>query len=152
MNSAQNALNRIIKPEWRDLGSFVPIDRDTALAIIKEASASFEFDDIEFEWDAMRGLLDYYSETTGGDGTLLLLAETGRKLSRERSGDKSGLSILGTALRPTVMDPNRSTPALVVLQQDGSKELGWSGHSFWWPILAAPGTVEPCVFATKVAA
>ena len=30
------------------------------------------------------------------------------------------------------------------------KELGWSGYRFWWPILAAPGTVEPCVFANKV--
>ena len=100
----------------------------------------------------MRGLLDYYSDVIdGGNGKVLLLAETGRKLSRERSGDKSGLSILGGgAIRALVLDPLRSKPALVLLQQEGTTELGWSGHRFWWPILAAPGTVEPCVFATKV--
>ena len=82
---------------------------------------------------------------------LLLLAETGRKLSRARSGDKSGLSILGGgAIRTLVLDPLRAKPALILLQQEGTTELGWSGHRFWWPILAAPGTAEPCVFATKV--
>jgi hypothetical protein len=115
---------------------------------------TLEFSDNEFEWDAMRGLLDYYSDVIdGGNGKVLLLAETGRKLSRERSGDKSGLSILGGgAIRTLVLDPLLTKPALVLLQQEGTTELGWSGHRFWWPILAAPGTVEPCVFATKVVA
>ena len=101
----------------------------------------------------MRGLLDYYSDVRdGGDGKVLLLAETGRRLSREKSGDKSGLSILGggVVIRGLVLDPLRSKPALILLQQQGTKEDGWSGHQFWWPILAAPGTVEPCVFATRV--
>ena len=100
-----------------------------------------------------RGLIDYYSDAErGGDGTLFLLAETGRRLDRVRSGDKSGLSILGTALRPMV-DAARSKPALVLLQQDGSRDLGWAGNKrFWWPILAVPTDVEPCVFAGKVAA
>ena len=122
--------------------------------ILTIAEKTLEFEDNDFEWEAMRGLLDYYSDVhDGGDGKVLLLAETGRKLSREKSGDKSGLSILGGgAIRTLVLDPLRSKPALVLLQQEGSKELGWSGHRFWWPILAAPGTVEPCVFATKVMA
>jgi hypothetical protein len=112
-----------------------------------------EFSENEFEWNAMRGLLDYYSKLIdGGNGKVLLLAETGRKLSRERSGDKSGLSILGGAIRTLVLDPLRSKPVLVLLQQAGTRELGWSGYRFWWPILAAPGTAMPCVFATKVVA
>lgn len=154
MTNAQASLDRLVRPEYRDTGSFVPISRDVALEIIAAIEASFEFDDVEFEWDAMRGLLDYYSDVReGGDGTVLALAETGRRLSRERSGDKSGLSIIGGgAIRSLVLDPSRTKPALILLQQDGTRELGWSGHRFWWPILAAPGTVEPCVFATKAAA
>ena len=54
-----------------------------------------EFDNVEFEWDAMRALIDYYADVDkSGEGKILLLAETGRRLSREGSGDKSGLSIL----------------------------------------------------------
>src|SRR5260370_28208063 len=152
--TAERELDRIIPRDARDQQRFVEIDRGTALHIISVIEKTLEFADTEFEWDAMRGLLDYYSDVRdGGDGRVLLLAETGRKLSREKSGDKSGLSILGGgSIRSLVLDPLRSKPALVLLQQEGTTELGWSGHKFWWPILAAPGTAEPCVFATKVVA
>ncbi|MGA2050841.1 MAG: Z1 domain-containing protein [Terracidiphilus sp.] len=151
--AAERELNTLIPRSVRDNKTFIEIDRGTALHIIAIVEKTLEFSDNEFEWDAMRGLLDYYSDVRdGGEGKVLMLVETGRKLSREKSGDKSGLSILGGgAIRTLVVDPLRSKPALVLLQQEGSKELGWSGHRFWWPILAAPGTVEPCVFATKVA-
>lgn len=134
---------------------FVEISRDDAMKILRLSEKSFEFIGGDFDWDAMRGLIDYYSDIhAGGNGKVLLLAEAGREVNREKSGFKSGLSILGGSgeLRPLVLDSNRTKPALVLLQQSGTKELGWRGHTFWWPILAAPGTVEPCVFATKVAA
>lgn len=151
---AEKELSGLIPQAARDRQTFVEIDRGTAMHIISIAEKTFEFDGDEFEWDAMRGLLDYYSDVReGGDGRVLLLAETGRRLSRERSGDKSGLSILGGGkIRGLVQDPQRSKPALILLQQEGTRDLGWSGHPFWWPLLAAPGNVEPCVFATKVSA
>lgn len=84
-----------------------------------------KFDDTKFEWDAMRGLIDYYSDVReGGDGNLVVLAETGRRLTKEGSGDKSGRSILGTVLRSTVMNYGCSKPALILLQQEGTKEQG----------------------------
>lgn len=152
--AAARELTALIPSGARDTQRFIEIDRGTALHIIAILEKTLDFADNDFEWDAMRGLLDYYSDVRDdGDGKVLLLAETGRKLSRERSGDKSGLSILGGgAIRTLVLDPMRAKPALVLLQQEGTKELGWSGHEFWWPILAAPGTVEPCIFATKVVA
>jgi hypothetical protein len=153
LSAAEKELNGLIPSAARDSKSFIEIDRGTAMHILSITEKTFKFSDNDFEWDAMKGLLDYYADVRdGGEGKVLLLAETGRKLSREKSGDKSGLSILGGgAIRSLVLDPLRSKPALVLLQQEGSKDLGWSGHRFWWPILAAPGTVEPCVFATKVA-
>ena len=152
MKAAQADLERLIDPSWRDTDAFFEIDRDRALEIIDAAERSMTFDDVEFEWDAMRGLIDYYAEIRGpGTPGLLMLAETGRKLDREKSGDKSGLSIVGPKLRSMIVDPARTKPVLILLQQDGSKERGWSGNKFWWPILAAPGNVEPCIFATKTA-
>jgi hypothetical protein len=153
MSKAQAELDRLIKSEWRDSGEFVTVDRKTAIAIIDVIEKSMEFDSVEFEWDAMRGLVDYYSDAArGGDGKILVYVETGRKLSRAGSGDKSGRSILGTALRRKVLDQPRSKPALILLQQEGGRDLGWTAHKFWWPIVAAPTDAEPCVFATKVAA
>lgn len=153
MAATQAKLDVLIKPEWRDSKQFIAVDPKTALEIIDVIEQSMEFDSVEFEWDAMRGLIDYYSDVErGGDGKILIWVETGRRLSRAGSGDKSGRSILGTALRAKVIDPMRSKPTLVLLQQQGGRELGWTAHRFWWPILAAPADAEPCVFATKVAA
>lgn len=153
MKKAQDELDKMIPINIRDKKTFVEIDHKKALDILSLVESTLEFSDNEFEWNALRGLIDYYSDVRdGGDGKVLLVAETGRRISREKSGDKSGLSILGGSdIRRLVLDPSRSKPALIVLQQEGTKELGWSGHRFWWPILAAPGTVESCVFATKVA-
>lgn len=151
MASVQAKLDTLIKPDWRDAGAFVEVDRDAAFAIIDAIEGSMEFDSVDFEWHAMRSLIQYYAETTG-DGNILLWAETGRKLSKTGSGDKSGRSILGTALRRQVLDEPRTKPALILLQQEGGRDLGWTAHRFWWPIFAPPTDAEPCVFATKVAA
>jgi len=150
--AAERELRPLIPSGAVDTQRFVEVDRGTALHIIAVIEKTMEFADSDFEWDAMRGLIDYYSDAReDGGGKVLLLAETGRELDREKSGDKSGLSILGGGtVRSLVQDPLRSKPALILLQQAGTRELHWSGHTFWWPILAAPGSAEPCVFATKV--
>jgi len=98
MAAIQNRLDKLIKDEWRDTGNFVEINRETALTIIDAIAESMEFDNVEFEWDAMRALIDYYSDAiNGGDGKVLVLAETGRKLDRSKSGEKSGRSVLKVA-------------------------------------------------------
>ncbi len=151
MIKIQSKLDKLIEPEWRDSGNFVTIDKQLAIKIIDLIKGSMEFDSVKFEWDAMRSLMDFFCDIDG-DGQILLMAETGRELTREGSGDKSGRSILGTALRKKVLDIPRSKPALVLLQQKGGRDRGWSAHPFWWPIFAAPTDAAPCVFAKKVAA
>ena len=113
-----------------------------------------QFPDEEFEWNAMHALIEYYSRSIlPPSDAMLLLAMTGRALDREKSGDRTGLSILGTqATRAQVLDGRRVKPLLVLLQQSGTADLGWSGYKFWWPILAAPPRAQPCVFASKTAA
>lgn len=153
MATVQAKLEKLIKPEWRDTGEFIPVKPDIAFDIISAIESSLEFDDTEFEWEAMRALIDYYSDAEkGGNGEMLLQVVTGRELTKEGSGDKSGLSILGTRLRADILKKPRSKPLLVLLQQEGGKERGWTAHRFWWPVLIAPSDAEPCVFARKVAA
>jgi hypothetical protein len=126
MAAAEKELNAFIPASAHDKQKFFEIGRSDALHIIAIVEKTLDFSDNEFEWDAMRGLLGYYSDVRdGGDGNVLLLAETGRKLSRDKYGDKSGLSILGGgAIRHLVLDPLRSKPALILLQQEGTKGVG----------------------------
>ncbi|KZB62232.1 hypothetical protein AUP42_04580 [Thalassospira lucentensis] len=151
MVNLQKRLNDLIRDEWRDSHDLVALNRDSAFEIIDLCQKTMKFPISEFEWDAMKGLIDYFSDVAGQSDELFLLAETGRKLGREKSGDKSGLSILGPALRNRVVDPGSKKCVLVMLQQQGDVDKGWGGTPFWWPILIAPGNIEPCVFARKTA-
>ncbi|WAJ29300.1 Z1 domain-containing protein [Antarcticirhabdus aurantiaca] len=153
MKDIQSTLETLIKPQWRDTGKFYTIDRSEAYKIIDLIDRSLEFDNIDFDWAAMKGLISYYLDATPTrpNPSLKVTAATGRRLDKRNSGEKSGRSIMGTALRQRAITAAQNDPVLVLLQQDGSTELGWNGHSFWWPVLVAPGAAEPCVFASKTA-
>lgn len=147
MTEIQSRLDQLIPNDWRDSGEFVQISKDDAFAILDTIKGSMQFSSVEFEWNAMKALINYYSDP---NGLVSVIAETGRELTRQGSGDKSGRSILGTALRRKVLETHRALPTLVLLQQKGGRERGWSAHSFWWPVLAAPTDQAPCVYASKV--
>ena len=151
LRKQMKAVDALVPAEVIGTRRFVEVGLDEAIEIINAIEPSLVFDtDLEFDWAAMRGLLQYYSEKAGRG--VLLLAEEGRRLDKSRSGDRSGLSILGTGdLRALVREPTRSAPALVLLKQVGGTELGWKAGPFWWPMLASPPQATSCVFATKVA-
>lgn len=150
MKEIQNQLDVLIKLEWRDKDTFHPIKREVAFQIIDLIEKSLEFKSVEFDWQALRSLISYYLDVNKKPKAVLkVTAATGRKLDRNKSGEKSGRSIMGTALRGRAIAEAQHDPVLVLLQQEGSEELNWNGYRFWWPVLIAPGTAEPCVFASK---
>ena len=144
-------IERLIPANCIDKRAFVEVELEHALMLIDKLSEGLVANTHPgFDWQAMKGLLSYYADKS--DGRVLVLAEQGRRLSKEASGDRSGISILGTAeLRNIVREPARNAPALVLLKQDGGEDLGWRAGPFWWPMLASPSQVSSCVFATKVA-
>lgn len=146
------SIDALIPKQAINAKAFSKVKVAQAIQIIEAIEPTLELgDDNGFEWDAMKGLLRYQAEATGGD--VAILAVTGRTLDRLRSGDRSGLSILGTTeLRGMVNDPIRSLPAVILLKQEGGPDRNWRGGPFWWPMLALPSTARSCVFATKVAA
>jgi hypothetical protein len=152
--AAQRVIDKLLAPALANENQFVEVGNELVAEILRRIEGTMEFPDEEFEWNAMHALIEYYSRSIlPPSDTMLLLAITGRALDREKSGDRTGLSILGTqATRAQVLDGRRVKPLLVLLQQSGTVDLGWSGYKFWWPILAAPPRAQPCVFASKTAA
>ncbi|MFK3773387.1 Z1 domain-containing protein [Pseudomonas sp. NPDC089406] len=144
-------IEKLIPENCVDKKVFVEIQLEQALVLIDRLSEGLvAHAHPGFDWHAMKGLLSYYANKS--EGKVLVLAEQGRRLSKDASGDRSGISILGTAeLRNIVRGPARDAPALVLLKQDGGEDLGWKAGPFWWPMLASPSQVSSCVFATKVA-
>lgn len=149
---AMQEITRIAQSNGKlDSQELTAIGVTDALEIIRLIQPTMKLDSTsDFEWEAMEGLLKYYARDLH---QIDFLAETGRKLDRLKSGDKSGLSILGGGqIRNVVRGTSRSRPALILLEQEGSRELNWSGNAkFWWPILAIPTDAEPCVFSNALA-
>jgi len=135
-----------------DTKRFAPVALPYAVDLLKDIAPTLVPETgAEFDWEAMIGLLKYYASQV--DGRVLLLAESGRRLSRPASGDRSGISILGTPeLRSLVREPTRTEPAVVLLKQEGGTDLEWKAGPFWWPMLVSPPQANSCVFATKTAA
>ena len=126
----------------------IPLDRAIEYLRLTKSAIKLPKDD-SFYWDAMEGLLRYYSQMSDSK-EVQLLVEAGRKLGKLQSGGKSGQSIIGgTTIRGLLNASGRSEPALVMLRQDGEqRRLGWAGkQDFWWPVLTAPTTGAPCVFS-----
>jgi Z1 domain len=145
-------IEALIPRECRGTRKFAEILLDQATTLLDNIAETLVSDaDSGFDWDAMKGLLKYYARKSGGK--VLILAEEKRRLTKSASGDRSGLSILGSAdLRNLVRAPTRSAPALILLKQEGGVDLEWRAGPFWWPMLASPPQAKACVFATKVAA
>ncbi len=66
MAKIQAELDQLIEADWRDTGGFVAVERDRVISILNTIEKSMEFDAVEFEWDAMRGLIDYYTDGARG--------------------------------------------------------------------------------------
>lgn len=147
--TADKTITRLIGKEPAK-GAPIEIDVNVAEGILAALEPTLVINDDAFDWEAMKALLQLYAGKN--EQKIYLYVERGRQLDARKSGDKSGVSIIGTRMRDILRNPKRKNPALVLLQQEGTKELNWSGYKFWWPILAAPEQVEPCVFASKVAA
>lgn len=151
LRKATASIDRMIPAGSVGSKRFVEITLEQAKDILEAIAPTLVSDGDEFDWNAMIGLLKYYAGKAGG--RVLFMAEEGRQLTKGGSGDRSGLSILGTAeLRSIVREPTRSAPAIVLLKQDGGPALGWKAGPFWWPMLASPPQANSCVFATKTAA
>ncbi|MNU97654.1 Z1 domain protein [compost metagenome] len=151
LDSTNKKLASVIPRDCVNSGVFCEVDLAIAESILDLVSGYLTSNhEDSFDWDAMKGLLRYYSEES--KGKVLLLVEEGRELSRDASGDRSGISILGSAkLRDLVREPARRAPALVLVGQLGGRDLGWKGGPFYWPMLASPPQAKACVFATKTA-
>jgi len=152
LRRAMIEVDKLVPKSCVDTKKFAEISTDAAIQILNTLEPTLVSDgNPGFDWEAMRGLLRYFAEKS--NGRVFVLAEKGRRLSKAASGDRSGISILGSGdLRDVVRSPTRKAPAIVLLQQVGGSELGWKAGPFWWPMLASPPRANSCVFATRVAA
>ena len=142
-------IDELIPNDCKNTDHMMEVPVQLGVAIMEAIKPTLIFpEDSEYDWDAMISIFKYYASKT--HDKVLIIAATNRRLSKDASGDKSGLSVIGTGLRDISRNPNRTMPALILLRQEGIN-LGWKAGPFWWPVIASAAKSMPCIFAAKVA-
>ncbi|WJE16458.1 Z1 domain-containing protein [Halobacillus sp. ACCC02827] len=107
-----------------------------------------------FHLDEYEALIDYLCAESDNGDYVWLLSRTHRQVKRfkkdgkfENSPDTPGKGSGELALARKVAE---SSPALLMLRQEGKKENGWRGSPFWWPVLIAQARIAPTVYADKI--
>ncbi|WP_434987414.1 Z1 domain-containing protein [Pseudomonas protegens] len=129
---------------YKDKNFLSEVTTDEALNFISIAQKAIALDhSSKFQWDAMTGLISYYSKNS--KNKVKILVATGRKIGA-KSKDKSGESIVGGENIRNLLAQTRKEPALVFLRQEGED---WAGNMpFWWPVLVAPTETSTCLYAS----
>ncbi len=134
----------------------VKIAAATAVEWLRRVEQTLEFDAGEdFDWDALRGALEYLASKAEEPGKVNVVVRTGRNLARLRT--EGGVVRYSNAPDTSQREGKLAracsaghTPALMLIRQEGSPEKGWNGCPFWWPVLLPPKGMTPVIFASDV--
>jgi Z1 domain-containing protein/RAD3-like DEAD/DEAH box helicase len=152
--SALDSLVRDCQPKDDENEPFL-IDLHVAKLMISEITKMFESTD-GFEWDekAFKAAMEYLTPVDKDRmAKLWCLVRTHRRAKRLRKDGSyerffnapDTAHVEGAIARETATD----RPMLMLFRFDGSKEDGWAGSPFWWPVLTAPANTKTVIFASE---
>ena len=122
------------------------------LSLIRESyTYATEYNNVGLEWDINDMVTPLEHLTYDTDGMVLVTVRGDRNLSRERDNifDKRGRFIDAPESGGEIKIDKKNAidrPVLVLLKQNGSKDLGWRGAAFFWPVLTTPQNMNAGIF------
>jgi hypothetical protein len=125
------------------------------LSIIRESyTYATEYNNVGLEWDINDMVTPLEHLTYDTDGMVLVTIRGDRNLSRERENifDKRGRFIDAPEAGGEIKIDKKNAidrPVLVLLKQNGSKDLGWRGTEFFWPVLTTPQNMNAGIFTVN---
>lgn len=125
------------------------------LSLIRESyTYATEYNNVGLEWDINDMVTPLEHLTYDTDGMVLVTVRGDRNLSRERDNifDKRGRFIDAPESGGEIKIDKKNAidrPVLVLLKQNGSKDLGWRGTAFYWPVLTTPQNMNAGIFTVN---
>lgn len=122
------------------------------LSLIRESyTYATEYNNVGWEWDINDMVTPLEHLTYDTDGMVLVTVRGDRNLSRERENifDKRGRFIDAPEAGGEINIDKKNAidrPVLVLLKQNGLKDLGWRGTAFFWPVLTTPQNMNAGIF------
>lgn len=128
------------------------IEKEAAQKILEMIAETYD-DKQGLEWDVQSHIasLTYLSASSNPEevGKVWLLLRKNRNMGRIRSTSKSFEDAPDTTKDELAVAKKlaETIPALILTRQNGAEEQGWRGGAFYWPVILAPKTTKPTVFA-----
>lgn len=129
-------------------------DVNLAHEICREISKTMDVSAAGWDWKGFSALMDYFAKITSTDshkGKIWIAGFKGRSVSRRRDSGRFSNAPDTKQQRDLAEQIAHDIPMLLLFRQEGSKDQGWSGYPFWWPVLIAPTEATPCVYAKETA-
>ena len=128
-----------------------------ASLILEKIGNMLVFGEDGYDWDMKSHIasLEYLSKASPNPeerGKVWVVVRQDSQVSRKKldgrfSNDPDGGSS-GETARVMAKKVAVNIPALVLIRVNGDTEAGWKGSPFWWPIIMAPQSTHPTVFAS----
>lgn len=143
-------LDKLVPPSCTDADEPALVTIELAHEICNEIMLTMDTSGREWNWEGFSAVMDYFSKLTdkgNHKNKIWVLALTGRSMTRTRAGGRFSNAPDTKQQRDIAEKIAKDIPMLLLLRQEGTKEQGWSGHPFWWPVLIAPQDATPCIYA-----
>lgn len=132
------------------------IDVDIVKSIIDKISETFEYEN-GYEWDvkAFNASMEYVSSNINQENfknKVWLMVNENRNMSRfTQDGRFSNVPYTASGSGSEgeiIKEISEDLPVILISRQNGSVELGWLGHEFWWPVLFMPKNIDTVIFSS----
>ena len=147
-------VDQLIAASQVDPRGFAKINAEAAVEIINLIENTVYFEPgYGFDWEACRAAIEYFSRIAAPaaeKGYCWLYVQTNRTLSRVRAEGRYSDAPHTYQDRGAVREVGGSLPVLGLIGQQGRADDGWRGAPFWWPVLFAPSTAAPSIFASTI--
>jgi hypothetical protein len=154
IESLVEEIDQLIPAECADTNTPVRVSLEALHKIIDLVEQTMDVGETGWDWGGFRAALDYFSRTSPVPDereNAWFLALKDRAISRVRTGGRFQNAPDTKQQRDTAEAYARTLPMLMLFRLEGTKDQGWAGYPFWWPVLVAPHDAAPCVYASREA-
>ncbi len=146
-----NGIDAMIPAEWhyRAKQELARVPTLKLHEIIAKIAETLDFEDANWDWNAFHAAIDFFARMNPNvveRDMVLVAAWINREGNRMRSGGRFANAPDSKQQREAA-EFAQTMPILCLLRHSGSKDEGWGGHPFWWPVLFAPREAAPVVYA-----
>lgn len=106
----------------------------------------------EFDWSGVRAAVQYLATqnpNAQARDRVVCLVRLNRNDRKVRTDGRLQNAPESTGDDVVLRGVQGDSPALLLYRNNGQQDRGWSGTPFYWPVVVAPGSAQPVIYAAE---